>query len=461
VTVTRIINLRRQPEGALTKPAALHVLFGRDSGRPKGPTADSNLPKWTAPTARDTFEYATANKEESQTVVESLINGGQIFGKVANLLDNAKSSVMVDLYNLQSPTLYPEKSSVPGTPGATEQAQLVDRLVALKRKGLNVKVVLDGHWDTEFNEKYNGRTVDYLRSQGVEVLTYPNFSKISHVKLLVVDDKFAVIGGMNWGNHSASNHDAAVFIEGPDVRNLYNKIFKTDWVTSGGSPEDIPDVPDFEPGKIKVLTTSQSEAADGGSQDIFEEIMSQIGKAQESIYAELFVLTQSDIIDNLIFTHKRLKKAGKEGVKILVDPGLFFSFPNTRKGVQKIAAAGVPIQFYKANRDIDEKLHAKWAVFDKKTVIIGSANWSAVGLLSDKGGRKPVDDETLPKPPGPRSPGGNHEADVLIESKAIAKAFVDQFWFDWRNRSFPMLVKKDDGSGGWKRLVPDPQPNFA
>lgn len=416
--------------------------------------ADAALPVWTAPSVTDVFTYQpTPTGEAQETKMTSLINGGQIFSNVSQLMNNAKQSVMLNLYNLQNPALYPEKTAGTNTPGAAEQAQVIENLIALKKKGLSVKVILDNHYDKEFGERHNDRTIQHLRNNGVEVVTYPDFSKISHVKLLIVDGQFAVIGGMNWGNHSTVNHDAAVMIEGPDVRNIYNQVFKTDWVTSGGDVTKIPDVPDFAEGKIKVLTTSQSEAADGGSQEIFHEIIRQIGKAEESIYAELFVLTQQDIIDNLIFAHKRLTKNGKEGVKLLIDPGLFFAFPNTRKGVQKLAAAGIPVKFYKANRNEDQKLHAKWAVFDRKKLMIGSANWSAVGLLSDTGGR-PSDNDGVAPAPTPRTSKGNHEANVLIESEKLAKPYVEQFWFDWRARSFPILEKKPDGSGGWQSVKP-------
>lgn len=440
----------------------LKLLFGKAAEKQ---TADSDLPRWTAPASKDEFVYAASAQASQQTSktpapplktkVESLINGEQIFGKIDTLLNTAKSSVLVDMYNLQNPALYPERSSIDGTPGAASQAQIIDRLIALKNKGLKVKVILDNHWDADMRENYNDRTINHLRANGVEVVTYPDFAKISHVKLLLVDDTFAVIGGMNWGNHSATNHDAAVFIEGADVRNIYNDIFKTDWLSSGGNAADIPDVPAFPEGKIKVLTTTPKDSVDGGRDSILKEILTQIGKAQESIYAELFVLTQSDIVDNLIFAHKRLTKVGKEGVKILVDPGLYFSFPNTRKGVQKLAKAGIPIKFYKANRDTEEKLHAKWAVFDKKTLLIGSANWSIAGLVSNNKDDKPV---TFPNGEVAnimKKSGSNHEADVLIESAALSKAYVDQFSFDWKNRTFPILTKAEDGSGKWKRLKPE------
>ena len=97
--------------------------------------------------------------------------------------------------------------------------------------------------------------------------------------------------------------------------------------------------------------TSSKESAEGAKDEIYQELLKQIGSAKDSIYAELFVLTQGDVVDNLIVAHRRLTKQGKEGVKFLVDPGLFFAFPNTRKGVQRLAKAGIPIKFYEANKE--------------------------------------------------------------------------------------------------------------
>ncbi|MBY0403338.1 MAG: phospholipase D family protein, partial [Cyanobacteria bacterium] len=262
--------------------------FGKIASPP--PIQDRDLPKWVAPTQTDRFEYTGQNPDGKPlaTQVSSLINGGQIFNQVTQVMSQAKSSVLLDLYNLQNPALYPEKASEADVPGMVQQTQIIQRLVELKEKGLKVKVILDNHWDRDLNEGSNQRTINFLRSKGIETLTYPDFAKISHVKLMIVDDKFAVIGGMNWGNHSPSNHDAAVFIEGEDVRNLYTQIFKTDWLTAGGAPESLPDIEPFKPevdseSKIKVLTTNPKDSVDGGSRSIFNELMKQIGNAQESI----------------------------------------------------------------------------------------------------------------------------------------------------------------------------------
>lgn len=400
--------------------------------------------RYYVPSVRDTFTYKNGQK----THVESLIGGGQVFSKVDEMLKLAKSTVLVDFYNFQSPALYPEKSSPVGTPGADIQAQLVERLIALKKeKNVNVKVILDNHWDEQFSEGHNNRTIDYLRKNGIDVVTYPNFSTINHVKMLIVDGKYAMIGGMNWGNHSPTNHDAAVFIEGPDVGNIFNEVFKPDWVSIGRDASELPDWKGFSQGKIKVLQTSAKASEQGARDEIFRELLHQIANAKESIHAELFNLTQPYVADALIFAHKRLKAAGKEGVKILVDPGIFFAFPGVRPKVQQLAKAGVPIRFFEANREIEEKLHSKWAVFDRKRVIMGSANWSSVGLLSNG---EDLAEEGQPKQ---RLSKSNHEVALLIESTKLGRAFAKQADWDFKNASFPILEYRES-ERKWRPVQP-------
>jgi cardiolipin synthase len=417
------------------------------------------------PPVVDAFVYHQPGQATELTVVQSLLGGGQIFNKVDQLLSNAKRSVVIDLFNFQSPALYPERSSPEGTPGADIQAGLVDRLIALKQRGVDVKVILDHHWDPGMEEGYNGRTIAALREHGVDVVTYPNFSTISHVKVLLVDEQYAVLGGMNWGNHSPINHDAAVYLAGPDVRNIYNEVFKPDWVSCNRKPDELADVKPFAPGRVRVLQTTARQSSAGAKDEIFREILSQTKQAQSSIYAELFVLTQPEVVDELLAAHQRLKAAGKEGVKLLVDPGIFFAFPGCRSQVQRLAKADVPIRFLKTRREIEEKLHAKWAVFDEQRLLIGSANWSNAGLLCNREKEVAATPPTDPDEKGnpTRLSRSNHEVALLIESPRLGNNFVQQFRGDWW-QTFPVLAKNEEGQ--WKVLksllpfrAPDPKPD--
>ena len=416
----------------------------------------------------DVFDYPPrkiGGSRGQQTKVTSLLGGGQIFGKINETLDKAKSWVMLNMYDFQSPELYPERHCAPDTPGAVEQGTLAQKLVDLHNKGVQVRVILDNSKQQvkppySLEPEHNTRMLEFLRKNGIATVTYPReHSRINHTKLLVVDHNHAVVSGMNWGNHSPANHDGGVHIEGPDARNLFHHSFRPDWLTSGGDSKLLPAIQPFRPGKIKVMQTAGADTVQGPKSEIQEGILDQINQAQKSIHAELFVLTNKQVVSRLIEKHHELKAKGQEGVKILVDPGLYFLFPNCRPGIVSLDKAGVPIRFLSADRARDEKLHAKWAVFDRKNVLMGSANWSGVGLEHKSTGwieplkewdemADALEEEAEEGPPEVARSGvkGNHEMDILIENAPkIADAFAHQACVDFKHSSFPILEKGGDG----------------
>jgi phosphatidylserine/phosphatidylglycerophosphate/cardiolipin synthase-like enzyme len=344
------------------------------------------------------------------------------------------------MYEIQSPEVNPHRSSPPGTPGADKQAKIAANLIDLAKRGVKVKVILDNSYDDQKKEYHNEAMIEHLRSNGVEVITYPRTAaEISHVKLLIVDGKFAVIGGMNWGNHSAVNHDACVLLEGDDVGNLAEQIFKVDYEFSGGDAATLPPHRTIPEERIKVLTTAPCGSPCGGNNEIYEQILQRIDGAQHSIVAQLFVLTDKTVAQKLKEAHERMIAAGTPGVQILVDPGLYLKFKNCRKMVDQLHQDGVPIRFYKSNWADEQKLHGKWAVFDEQELLIGSANWSKVGLQSNCPTNISFNSQN-------QFEKGNHEANVAIQSKQLCKAFLRQFAYDWEKRSFTV-------EGGFKSIL--------
>lgn len=416
------------------------------------PKSDDGV-KWYygRPQTSDWIEHSEGHK----TKVTSLIDGGQIFNRINALLDRAKDNVMVDIYELQDPTLNPDRITPPDTPGAEAQKQIVTKLINLAKSGVKVRVVIDNSYEERFKRHHNDKVIEHLKANGVEVLAYPkDKAKISHVKMLVVDNQFAVIGGMNWGGHSPMNHDACVMLEGKEVGNLAAHIFKVDYEFSGGDVSSLPPIETVPEEKIKILTTSPVDAPDGGGSEIYDEITKRIDNAKHSIVCELFSLTDKTIADKLLAAHERLKADGKPGVRIMVDPGLYLAFANCRPTIDRLEAAGVPIRFFKPDWANEQKLHGKWAVFDEEELFIGSANWSKAGLRATPSAPATPPAETKPasakkknaakvspdaklvnSPTGKKSFLPNHEANLAISSREVSRAFLKQFEFDWKNRS--------------------------
>jgi cardiolipin synthase A/B len=338
------------------------------------------------------------------------VDGEEIFPTAHDMIKNAKSSVSVEMFELQNSQIE-GKDAGAGVTGAKQfQAQeaLIGDMVDAAKRGVKVQVLLD-HSKQKDGTRNNEEVGDYLKANGVEVLYYPESkAKIDHVKLLVVDNNQALIGGMNWGTHSPVNRDADVLIEGREAAELKKDIFNSDWDYAGGKSDALTLNQNRED-KVQVLTTAPVEE-NGGSSSIKEAILGNIEGAQKSVHAELFSLTDRDVVDSLIHAKER----GAD-VKVLLDPNLYII---NRKAFNELKDAGVDVRWYKVDVGNQEKLHSKWGVFDNEKTIIGSANWSASGL---EGGK-----------PGKRT---NHEADVLVSDNATANRFEEEFMDDWNKKS--------------------------
>lgn len=433
--------------------------------------------KMTVPILR-TKEVAGVKPENSVTakvgncLVTSLIDGGQIFSKVQDYIQKAEKSIQVEMFEFQNKDvdghLWPT-SGAEYLPGSAEQQSLLKLLIHKKQQSekeghpIKIQVILDAHkWyqDGLGNHKRHYNNLDMiktLKENGIDVVPYPRAvqggANLQHVKMLAVDGKKAILGGMNWGNHSTANHDACIAIEtAPDkknseVDNIINEIFNKDWkfawnrlentklipgplteedkenysgpkrkilpenvdynqklATLFDNPHDkhrfsnndleILEVNPLNNPKIKVLVNSSREYSligEEGKESVGNLIKEKLETAT-SMKAELFVLSHKEIVQKIIERHKESQTPGGRPFKaeILLHPGILNDFPYCRMAESLLKEAGVPIRCYNVNDEISQRLHAKWAIFDNKDVVIGSANWSAAGLENniEKGKRK-------------------------------------------------------------------------
>lgn len=366
------------------------------------------------------------------TRVSPLIGGGAIFPVAHQMISQAKKSVQLEMYQFENSTVGGEKPV--DVPGSAEQQQLMQDLVAAAKRGVDVQVILDD--SAEKSGAHNNDAMrQYLTSHGVKVLSYPpNTVNIDHVKLLITDGNKALIGGMNWGNHSPINHDADVLVEGPAARDLQSQVFEPDWQFSGGKLSGKPAPPVNDP-KVQALTTSPG-AENGGSNTILRAVLDQIQNAKDHAYVEMFTLTHHDVIQAMIDAKQR----GVD-VRVLLDPS---EHSVNQKAFDALKQAGVQVKWFDADAAHHQLLHAKWGEFDNQDLIIGSGNWSLSGLGTQT-------HEQALDPQG-REYRHNHEADVLVKDGGVASAFHNQFEDDWANHAsdtVPAAILEAEKHGGW------------
>ena len=390
-----------------------------------------------------------------KTNITTLIDGEQIFDKAVEYIKSAKHSIQIEMFEFQHPSVDGGKWPSNGAEtveGFNQHKSLLPIIIKKKRENpeLKVQIILDAHkWYMDGNgnriRHYNNQDmIKYLKENGIDVVPYPRpaqgGSALQHVKLVAVDGKKVIIGGMNWGTHSCANHDACVAVEtrpgykNSEVDNILTEIFNKDWafswqrlgrtkIVAGPLTEDeqqfykglnkeikqenvnymkivgmlydnendknrydekdlskldlIKRNPVSEPA-IKVLSTKPRELVyigEKGSESLREYVMEKV-KTAKKLRAELFVLSDKEIINTII---DRVHK-GELDAKIIVDPSIIEEFPYCGTAYNKLIENNIEVRQYKTDTSITQRMHGKWAVFDDKDIIIGSANWSAMAM---------------------------------------------------------------------------------
>ena len=258
------------------------------------------------------------------------------------------------------------------------RADLAALLGAATARGVAVRVVLDP------TVRQDRPIATRLAAAGVSVRWYPvddRRGQIDHVKLLVGDGS-ALVGGMNWGGHSAANHDYAVEDADADDLARLRAIFEQDWSLAGGRPAPLTE----SAGRV-------SQTAPGS--EIRTQLDNAIAGSRVAILAEIFAFTDPDVIAGLAAAHRRGVR-----VRVLLDPGEDVN----RATYDLLGKAGVEVRWYPVAPGA--KLHAKIGAFDD-LLVLGSANWSRHGL------------------------GVNHELDLATGAREAVSAFRTRFEKDW------------------------------
>lgn len=385
--------------------------------------------------------------------VNTHIDGEQYFSQAKEYVRSAKSSIQLEMFEFQNLSIDGDKWAELGAKkvaGAKDQQDLLMMIVNKKQEYPNMKIqiILDAHkWYIDShgrNRHYNNQDmIRFLKKRGIDVVPYPRASQqgsvLQHIKLLIIDGQKAILGGMNWGTHSAANHDACISLEtlnskkGSEVDNLIEQHFNPDWKFSWyqlgrkmlvdgplteeeqlyynglakeikeenvqymkvvgelyDNPEhkmrynenrlDLIKANPIKNGHIHVLGTKPRELKEVGHEGVEstrDYLMNKL-RTCHSVRGELFVLSDKDVINTII---KRVK-TGELDAKFLVNSEMF---PYCRTAYNKLMENGIEVRIYNGDEAIHQRLHSKWAVFDEKDIMIGSTNWSAQGLTQNVG----------------------------------------------------------------------------
>jgi phosphatidylserine/phosphatidylglycerophosphate/cardiolipin synthase-like enzyme len=180
-----------------------------------------------------------------------------------------------------------------------DRSDLMASLRRARDRGADVRLIVDR------TVSVSSRTADTLLGDGLAVRAYPvddHRHQIDHVKLVLAGGE-ALVGGMNWGRGSARNHDYAFETGAATLVSRLRDIFLQDWSLSGGRAWPL-----------AAADGPVAQTAPGT--EVRARLLGALAGARRSIDAEVFVLTDADVIAALAAAHRRGVR-----VRVLLDPG--------------------------------------------------------------------------------------------------------------------------------------------
>lgn len=297
-----------------------------------------------------------------------LIDGPASFAALADAIRSARTRIDMESYEFDD----------------TAGGAFADLLLAARRRGVEVNLIYDA-WGAVGTAP---ALFDRLRRGGVRVLEYnplrPNErvpvepNARDHRKLLCVDGRLAITGGVNIsqvyqntpGRAAADPEEEAwrdtdVQIEGPVVAQ-FERYFVETWRGQKGPPlADPPPAPPAMPGGIRVQAIDG--APDNGQPLIYRTLLAAIALSQTSVHLTTgFFVPTPEIV-------RALEAAARRGVDVqLVVPGRSTSDDAVAAGRAKygdLLEAGVKLHEFQGRI-----LHAKTAVIDGTWAAVGSSN---------------------------------------------------------------------------------------
>ena len=152
-----------------------------------------------------------------------VITDRQYFGVVRNSIQKARSSIKVMMFEA---SYYEKHKNSPSN-------VLIRELIAAKKRGVGVTVILERREGKERATLRNVNTGNVLAQGGVEVV-YDPLAITTHTKLLIIDGALSIVGSTNWTyNALDKNHEVSVLVQSPEVASNLQDYFQRVWKSCG------------------------------------------------------------------------------------------------------------------------------------------------------------------------------------------------------------------------------------
>lgn len=165
------------------------------------------------------FSFSYQGEGKVTTEVDDLIflcDGMEYYKETRQALKGAEDSILVVMYLFKK---HEELSRHPVN-------VFIKELIEAKERGVKVKVILDeSRLFTETKKPINQLAYEALKKGGVDV-SYDSPERITHTKLVVVDEYITILGSHNWSLMAMQeNNESSVLIKSQAVAQEYLRSF--------------------------------------------------------------------------------------------------------------------------------------------------------------------------------------------------------------------------------------------
>lgn len=340
-----------------------------------------------------------------------LIDGKQVLTEALGIINGAQESIRFQTYLF----------------GGQSAQQVAEALVAKHKAGVKVEVVMSPLRKMVGAED-GMKALTYLEKSGVDIRYYPTEllapevpkwrrgMSINHAKMVVADDRVAMVGGINFSDGGLGAHDFMMKLEGPSVKHVAS-MSAEDFALSGGRTRLSPS-PSREMGKARVRIAESSPTVE----NIKELMLGEFQQARKSISVSAFLLDDPKLLQSLI----EAKRRGVD-VRVLLDQSAVKEILNHVPGgerlkklplgsipnlgaIKTLKEAGIPVRLFEPHDGLT-CLHGKIAIIDGKTTVMGSANFTQQAMTR------------------------NRELALTVDDGKLAEAYQGVFEKDWAQHS--------------------------
>jgi len=295
-----------------------------------------------------------------------LIKGGKMyFDTLIELIQKSKSNIFLQTYILKD----------------DETGKLIaEELIQAAKRNINIYILLDGFASSNLHDSF----IHKLKTADIEILFFKPVFKNNHIyysrrlhhKIVVVDGKYSLIGGLNIANryNEINNHkawlDFAVLIEGESSLQVENyckqvrlKTTKIEVVTNSEIINRFNEIPVDNQCIVKIRRNDWLMH--------LNEISSNYIEMLRNANHEILILCSYFIPGKVL--RRSMANASRRGVKITVITAGQSDVPLTKHAERWLYdwLLRNNIKIYEYQNNV---LHGKLAVSDQNTVTIGSYN---------------------------------------------------------------------------------------